>query len=121
MVAEGFCLLIWTVYFVWISRNAFLFIYFTIGLNTIALIGCFYLVESPRYLFGMEKFDECRKVLKIIALRNGLKDYQIGAFEDEAIVMIESSEEVQAAVVNHSSGIKPENEGQFEHLLEPLA
>lgn len=57
MVAEGLCLVIWTIYFVAISRNAFYFIYFTIGLNIIALIGCLYLVESPRYLFGMEKFD----------------------------------------------------------------
>lgn len=75
MVSEGLCLIIWTIYFAGISRNAFYFIYFTIGLNIFGLVGCLYLVESPRYLFGMEKFDECREVLKIIAKRNGLADY----------------------------------------------
>jgi hypothetical protein len=57
MVGEGMCLVIWTIYFVAISRNSFYFIYFTIGLNIVALVGTLYLVESPRYLFGMEKFE----------------------------------------------------------------
>lgn len=76
MVAEGSCQIIWTIYFVWISRNAFYFIYFTVGLNVVAVIGCVYICESPRYLFGMEKFDECRKAMVYIAMRNGKKDYQ---------------------------------------------
>lgn len=75
MVAEGSCQIIWTIYFVWVSRNAFYFIYFTVGLNVLAVFGCLYLVESPRYLFGMEKFDECRKAMMIIAKRNGVTDY----------------------------------------------
>jgi predicted ABC-type sugar transport system permease subunit len=54
MVSEGSCTIIWTIYFYWISRNAFYFIYFTILLNFLAVIGCFYVVESPRYHFGME-------------------------------------------------------------------
>jgi predicted ABC-type sugar transport system permease subunit len=60
MVAEGSCVIIWTIFFYWISRNAFYFVYFVIGLNCFALVACIYLVESPRYLFGMENFDECR-------------------------------------------------------------
>jgi len=67
MVAEGSCMIIWTIYFVWISKNAFYFIYFTIVLNVFALIGCIYVLESPRYLFGMEKFHECKKVMMVIA------------------------------------------------------
>jgi hypothetical protein len=60
LVAEGSCLIIWTIYFAWIGRDAFYFIYFAVGLNVIGVVGGFFLVESPRYLFGMENFDKCR-------------------------------------------------------------
>ena len=54
MVSEGACAIVWTFYFVVINRNAFYFIYFTVFINILALFSCFYLTESPRYLFGME-------------------------------------------------------------------
>lgn len=72
MVSEGASQIIWTIYFVTISKNAFFFVYFTVFLNFIAAVGAFYIVESPRYLFGMEKFDICRTVLNTIAKRNGV-------------------------------------------------
>lgn len=75
MIAEGSCAIIWTGYFYFISRNAFYFIYFTIGLNLLAVFGCLYVTESPRYLFGMENFEECRKVMMTIARRNKVLDY----------------------------------------------
>lgn len=75
MISEGASQIIWTIYFAFISRNAFFFIYFTIGLNFIALVGTLYIVESPRYLFGIERFDQCRQVMITIAARNGEKDY----------------------------------------------
>lgn len=75
MISEGSSTILWSIYFVAIDKNAFYFVYFTIGLNVVAILGVFYVVESPRYLFGMEKFDECRIVLKTIANRNGIKDY----------------------------------------------
>ena len=76
MVSEGACAIVWTFYFVVINRNAFYFIYFTVFINILALFSCFYLTESPRYLFGMEKFDECR---------NGKTDYIPPVFEDETV------------------------------------
>jgi predicted ABC-type sugar transport system permease subunit len=75
MVSEGSVLIVWTIYFVWISRNSFYFLYFVFALNIVAIICCYYLVESPRYLFGMEKFEECRKIMILIAKRNGVLDY----------------------------------------------
>jgi MFS family permease len=72
MVTEGASQIIWTIYFVTISKNAFYFVYFTVGLNVIAAVGAFYIVESPRYLYGMEKFDQCRTVLNTIARRNNI-------------------------------------------------
>ena len=93
MVAEGACLIIWTGYFIWISKNAFWFLWFTIILNIIGLIGCAYLTESPRYLYGMERFEDCRKTLKVIAARNGIQDYSEAVFPEESELMIESSDD----------------------------
>jgi MFS family permease len=93
MVAEGACLIIWTGYFVWISKNAFWFLWFTIILNLIGLIGCAYLTESPRYLYGMERFEDCRKTLKVIATRNGIQNYSDAVFPEESELMIESSDD----------------------------
>jgi len=78
MITEGSCQLIWTGYFVWISYNSFYFVYFVIGLSAFCGIANFYLLESPRYLFGVQKYDECRAVLSKIAARNGITDYQPG-------------------------------------------
>ena len=75
MIIEGLGQIIWTIYFAFISRNAFYFIYFAAALTLIALVGTLYIVESPRYLFGIEKFEECKKVLCTIAARNGIHDY----------------------------------------------
>jgi hypothetical protein len=93
MVALGFCVIIWTMYLYWISRNAFYFLYFTIGLNVIGVVATLYVVESPRYLFGIENFDECRQVLVTIAYRNGVTDYTAPIFEDELFDLIECEEE----------------------------
>ncbi len=92
MISEGMCQLIWTGYFLWISYDAFYFVYFCVGLSAIAGILSFYLVESPRYLFGVEKYDECRAVLVKIAERNGVTDYQPCKFEEEMYIMVEETD-----------------------------
>ena len=89
MIAEGFCGIIWTAYFVLISRNAFNFIWFCVALTVIALVGTLYIVESPRYLYGMEKYNECRQAMISIAFRNGVTDYEEPIFEEEEILMVE--------------------------------
>jgi len=76
MIAEGSTQIIWVIYFVWISKNAFYFIWFVIGLNVMAAFATFYVMESPLYLFGMERYEECRQVLTAIAYYNGIIDYQ---------------------------------------------
>ena len=43
-----------------------------VGLNVLGVVGGFFLVESPRYLFGMENFDKCRACLVTIAKWNGV-------------------------------------------------
>lgn len=92
MIAEGFCGIIWTAYFVLISRNAFYFIWFCVALTVIALVGTLYIVESPRYLYGMEKYNECRQAMISIAFRNGVTDYEEPLFEEEQILMVEDVE-----------------------------
>lgn len=119
MVAEGSCAIIWTAYFVWISRNAFYFVYFDIGLSFLSLVGCLYITESPKYLFGMEKFEECRKVMVTIARRNGVKDYTEPSFDDENMILVESTEDVLDRI-NPSGPLRTsEPDRNFEHLLIP--
>ena len=118
MVAEGFCVIIWTIYFYWISRNAFYFLYFTIGLNVIGVVATLYVVESPRYLFGMENFDECRQVLVTIAYRNGITDYEPPVFEDENFALVECIDDGE--LINPSGTLRPsEGDKQFDHLIGP--
>jgi len=57
MISEGSCQLIWTGYFLWISYDAFYFVYFCIAMSLVCGIAAFYVLESPRYLFGVEKYD----------------------------------------------------------------
>lgn len=108
MVAEGACLIIWTFYFVVISKNAFWFLWFTIILNLVGLAGCAYITESPRYLYGMERFEECRKVLRKIALRNGVENYDDAVFPEESELMIESSDDPVERIskINNSGPIR---------------
>lgn len=106
MIAEGSTQIIWTVYFVWISKNAFWFIYGVLILNFFCILACFYVTESPRYLFGMERYDECKKVLITIAKRNGVKDYQEPEFNEETLLMVENADDLTDDLVNR---INPSN------------
>lgn len=42
----------------------------------------------------MERFEDCKNVLAIIARRNGKKDYKEPVFEDEDILFIEEEVEL---------------------------
>jgi hypothetical protein len=64
----------------------------TICLNVLCVVGSLYIVESPRYLYGMEKFDECRQAMISIAFRNGVVDYQEPVFLDEQVILIENED-----------------------------
>lgn len=56
MVAEGSVQIIWTIYFIAISQNAEYFLWFASFLNLVTAILCFFIVESPRYLYGTQQF-----------------------------------------------------------------
>merc|ERR1712226_416961 len=104
-------MILWTIYFVWVSKNAFFFVYGTIILSGIALVLTFYVEESPRYLFGMEKFDECKRVLTSIAKKNGKKDYTEPTFAEENIILIENADDVIDRI-NPSGPVSPESSGE---------
>jgi len=110
MIAEGSTQIIWTLYFVLISKNSFYFIYFTIGLTALSLFLCIWVSESPRYLFGMEKFEECREVLSSIAQWNGTKDYEPPVFEEENTIMVEDIDDDDIIErINPSGPVSPDN------------
>lgn len=52
MVAEGSVQIIWTAYFVFISQNAEPFLWGITVLNFVTAIVCFFILESPRYLYS---------------------------------------------------------------------
>lgn len=108
MVGEGSCMILWTVYFVWINKNAYYFVYGSIVLSFICCFGMLYVEESPRYLFGMEKFEECKKVLTTIASKNGKKDYVEPTFSEENILLIENADDVIERI-NPSGPVSPES------------
>ena len=54
MVAEGGALVVWTIYFKWVSQNALGFLVGCSILNLIMAICCWFIPESPRWYFGME-------------------------------------------------------------------
>jgi hypothetical protein len=56
MVAEGSVVLIWTLYFVTVSQNSDYFLFGASCLNAVTAIACFFIVESPRYLYGTQQF-----------------------------------------------------------------
>lgn len=67
----------------------------------------------------MEKFEECRKVMVTIARRNGVKDYTEPSFDDENMILVESTEDVLDRI-NPSGPLRTsEPDRNFEHLLIP--
>ena len=83
MISEGSCIIFWCIYLVWVSQNAMFFMYFVSALNFLVCLGSLYILESPRYLFGMERFEDARSVLQKIAKRNGIKNYSPLYFHEE--------------------------------------
>jgi predicted ABC-type sugar transport system permease subunit len=63
MIAEGSTVLIWTLYFVAINRDAFYLIWFVVIINILVAPATFWVLESPRYLFGMERYEDARQIL----------------------------------------------------------
>jgi MFS family permease len=76
MVCQGSVLIYWSIYFVWIGSNAKYMLGLGVILNFVTAILSFFIPESPKYLFGKERFDEARKSLKTIASRNGVSDFK---------------------------------------------
>jgi hypothetical protein len=116
MVAEGASLIVWTIYFRFISQNAYPFLYFTTILNFVTAFLSWFIPETPRYLFGMEQYDKCREVLALTARRNGVKNYVPPRFEEEYDVYVEDLD--QNAKLEQMGPSQQKKGGQFAHLLD---
>jgi len=81
MVSEGLCQVLWVFYLAVISKNTFYFIYFAIALNILTCTGCYWVPESPRYLYGINDLEKCKKVLTYIAKMNRVQDYKEPEFQ----------------------------------------
>ena len=99
MVCQGSVLIYWSIYFVWIDYNAKYMLGVGVILNFITAILSFFIPESPKYLFGKEKFDDARKSLKTIASRNGVSNFKPPIFEHENTLHIEVDDEDELAMI----------------------
>ena len=53
MVSEGLCQVFWVFFLAVISKDTFYFMYFAIALNVVSCVACYWVPESPRYLYGI--------------------------------------------------------------------
>lgn len=66
-----------------ISKNTFYFMYFALALNVATAIACYWVPESPRYLYGVNNIERCQEIFAYIAKFNGVENYQVPRFEVE--------------------------------------
>lgn len=71
LVFEQFVAFINAFYFKFISINWIYLQIFGVAVNLVAVIGSFFIPESPEYLYSFYKFDETRKVINWIGEKNG--------------------------------------------------
>jgi hypothetical protein len=56
------------------------------------LIGSFWILESPKYKFGMEDYEGARQIFCKYAQRNGIEGYEPYFFTEEQEVLVELDE-----------------------------
>ena len=66
-----------------ISKDTFYFMYFAIALNLVTCIACYWVPESPRYLYGINNLEKCKETFAYIAKMNGVTDYEMPEFHVE--------------------------------------
>ena len=59
MVSEGLCQVLWVFFLTVISKDTFYFMYFALSLNVLTAIACYWVPESPRYLYGVNNLERC--------------------------------------------------------------
>lgn len=75
MVSEGLAQVSWVFFLAVFSKDTFYMMYFAFALNLVTCIGCYWVPESPRYLYGINNLEKCKEVFAYIAKMNGIKDY----------------------------------------------
>ena len=114
MVSEGLCQVLWVFFLAVISKDTFYFMYFAIALNIVTCVACYWVPESPRYLYGINNLDKCKEIFRYIAKMNGIKDYVDPDFPVEY--------EITAECVDDDSSRPSEQQplaGSKKHLGQP--
>ena len=76
MVGEGIAVILWAIYFEWISHNYRYFMFVIIALSFISTSLVWTLPESTLYLYGVGDLQRCTKSLEYIAWFNGVTGYE---------------------------------------------
>ena len=111
MVTEGVIQVLWSVYFKWISRDAFYVLYFCVCLNFVTgFIGCLF-HDSPVWNYGTERFEDVHAMIAKIAKWNNKLDYVKKKFpaEDDVMILVEEADPTNRGTV--------EQEQNFNSLL----
>ena len=106
MVFEGLGQVIWVFYLTVISKDTFYFMYFALAINIVTAVCCYWVPESPRYLYGINELEKCKEVFTYIAAKNGIQDYQAPQFQVDYEIMIENVDG-EGTITS-----RPSNEGQ---------
>ena len=80
MVIEGLSVIMWDLYFEYISPYALPFFILAATISFISTFGICFIPESPLYLYGVGKFEDCSHALEQIARMNGVKNYSAPIF-----------------------------------------
>jgi len=51
--------------------------------------------ESPRYLYGINKLDECKKVFNTVAKWNKIENYKTPEFEVDTLIIVGDVDEFE--------------------------
>lgn len=75
-----------SLYFRYISKEWVYYQYYGLVLSILALVGLYYVPETPKFLYSMKKYDEAREVLKYMAKVNKhiiAKEYKEFIYDNE--------------------------------------
>jgi hypothetical protein len=66
--------------------------YFATGMNFFFAFMCAFIPESPRWYFGMERFEESRAIINKLGSLNGVKDFKCERFDEEFDIFVEEAD-----------------------------
>ena len=88
---DAFTYVLLVVYFRFINKHWLPFQIFSVIMSFLSIVCCYFLPESPKYLYGKRRYDDARKALYYIQRfnnkKNTSKDFKFDLEIDETFSM----------------------------------